>query len=95
MVSCQGMLYSWGPNEMGQLGHGDFKPRETPSHIKTLNDKQITCIGLGDDFVVALGKTFPFSEIERRRKEKIFPKPKTKAKSNSSEKGTKLKINRL
>jgi Regulator of chromosome condensation (RCC1) repeat len=48
---------------MGQLGHGDFQARETPQRIKNLIDKQVTAIGLGFDFCVALGQTLPTAEI--------------------------------
>jgi alpha-tubulin suppressor-like RCC1 family protein len=29
-LSAQGFLYSWGENQAGELGHGDFVPRNTP-----------------------------------------------------------------
>jgi hypothetical protein len=45
------------------LGHGDFQTQEAPTKIKTLEEKQVTAISVGDDFCIALGLTLPFSEL--------------------------------
>jgi len=65
VVSRTGTCYSWGPNDVGQLGHGDFNSRQTPARIKNLEGKKVTSIGLGDDFVIALGLTLPQKEYEK------------------------------
>ena len=59
VLSRNGTLYSWGTNEVGQLGQGDFQPRQTPQRIKHLEGKKVTSIGLGEDFAIALGLTMP------------------------------------
>jgi hypothetical protein len=48
-----GTVYSWGSNSRGQLGHGDFLARETPTKILQIKDPivQIRC---GDYFSMAL-----------------------------------------
>ena len=58
-MSRTGTVYSWGPNEVGQLGHGDFTPRQTPKRVKQLEGKKVTQIALGEDFCIALGLTLP------------------------------------
>jgi hypothetical protein len=65
VLSRSGTCYSWGPNEVGQLGHGDFTIRQTPARIKNLEGKKVTSIGVGDDFVIALGLTLPQKEYEK------------------------------
>lgn len=65
VVSRAGTCYSWGPNDVGQLGHGDFTPRQTPHRIRHLEGKKVTQVGLGDDFVIALGLTLPQTEYAR------------------------------
>ena len=65
VVSRSGTVYSWGPNDVGQLGHGDFNPRQTPQRVKTLEGKKVTSIGVGNDFVIALGMTLPQREYEK------------------------------
>lgn len=66
---------------MGQLGHGDFKQRETPARIKTLEGKKVTAIGLGEDFIVALGLTLPFADLTSMKKHKGHPE---RSRSNSN-----------
>lgn len=52
-------MYSWGYNDFGQLGHGDYKERATPERVDALDAKRVSQIALGPDFVVALGLTLP------------------------------------
>jgi hypothetical protein len=42
--------------------------RQTPARIKNLEGKKVTSIGLGDDFVIALGLTLPQKEYEKLAK---------------------------
>ena len=65
LITRTGQIYTWGPNELGSLGHGDSQPRQTPTRIKTLEEKKVTAVGLGDDFAIALGLTLPFTELRR------------------------------
>lgn len=56
MVLCKdGSVLSWGPNDSGQLGHGDELDRQQPHKVKGLS--KINCIAVGDDFAFALGET--------------------------------------
>jgi hypothetical protein len=50
---------------VGQLGLNDFDSRKTPLRIKSLSEKKVTAIGLGDDFSIALGLTMPISELKK------------------------------
>jgi alpha-tubulin suppressor-like RCC1 family protein len=52
-------LYTWGPNENGQLGHGDFAERATPARVRSLEGKKVTSIGVGDAFIISLGLSMP------------------------------------
>ena len=65
LVSRSGTCYSWGPNDVGQLGHGDFTPLQAPKRVAQLVGKKVTQVGLGDDFAIALGLTLPQCEYAR------------------------------
>ena len=84
MISRSGTIYTWGPNEVGQLGHGDFMSRQTPQRIKQLDGKKVTQVGLGDDFSIALGLTLPQREYERLAKQNggILKQKKSNEKPN-------------
>ena len=55
-VDDQGFLYSWGQNQYGQLGFGDFRNRKLPTKVPQLRKKRIKQIACGSNFLVALGK---------------------------------------
>ena len=59
VLSRSGTCYTWGLNDVGQLGHGDFTTRMAPTKVKQLANKKVTQVGLGDDFCIALGLTLP------------------------------------
>lgn len=65
ILTRHGTLYSWGANDFGQLGHGDYQGRATPERLDALDGKRVTQIALGHEFVVALGLTMPQREYER------------------------------
>ena len=50
------MVYSWGSNHNGQLGLGNRKNRNTPTHIQELKDKSISHILSGYESSFALTK---------------------------------------
>lgn len=56
-LSNQGYLYSWGMNDFGQLGSGDFSVRTTPQIMSPLETKLVTQIECGQFFSIALGQT--------------------------------------
>lgn len=61
------MLYTWGPNVFGQLGHGDFDSRALPSKINNLKRKNITSVKLGNDFLISLGSNISKESKEKKR----------------------------
>ena len=65
VLTRHGTVYSWGQNDYGQLGHGDYKERATPERIDGLDGKRVTHISVGNEFVVALGLTLPQKEYEK------------------------------
>jgi myosin-5 len=64
ILSKQGIVYAFGiKNKYGELGTGDYNPRNTPEQIYSLSDKgdKITQISCGYKHVVAknsIGKVF-------------------------------------
>jgi alpha-tubulin suppressor-like RCC1 family protein len=65
LLTRTGKLYTWGPNENGQLGHGDFEERATPARVRSLEGKKVTSIGVGDSFIISLGHTMPQKDYEK------------------------------
>lgn len=68
LLTRKGTIYSWGYNDSGQLGHGDYKERPTPERIESLDGKRVTQIAVGNEFVIALGLTMPQKEYEKLAK---------------------------
>ena len=66
-TDTRGLLYTWGPNDVGQLGHGDFESRALPSLVLQLRRKSIKQIKLGHDFLLALGSNVSESTKEMKR----------------------------
>lgn len=54
-VNRDGYVYTWGDNEQGEIGQGDFDERGTPQIIRALNDRMVTQVQCGKNFVIALG----------------------------------------
>ena len=50
-------VYSWGSNNTGELGLGDYKHRETPVVIPILKGRITTRVSCGRSYVIALGET--------------------------------------
>ena len=65
ILTNRGDVYTWGENEYGQLGHGDFNPRRAPEKVESLGQKKVTDVFLGYDYVLALGVNLPQSEYEQ------------------------------
>ena len=58
-------MYTWGDNSYGQLGTGDFKNMTGPTKIDQLtktDDKVISNIACGSNFVVCLGQITSYAE---------------------------------
>ncbi|KAG8654096.1 hypothetical protein MANES_05G099900v8 [Manihot esculenta] len=47
-------VYTWGKGTNGQLGHGDNKDRDTPTHVAFLKDKQVKAIACGSNFTAII-----------------------------------------
>lgn len=52
----EGLLWTWGQNNSGELGLNDYKTRLHPHPILQLKKKQIKKFACGGAFAVALGK---------------------------------------
>lgn len=52
----KGLLWSWGKNEVGDLGQGDCEPREHPAPILGLKSQQVAQVACGNQFAIAIGK---------------------------------------
>ncbi len=49
------MLYTWGQNSAGQLGHGDLDKKSTPTEVGgLLTRRQVGQIACGDEHMIAL-----------------------------------------
>lgn len=46
-IDDEGRLYTWGRNERGQLGHGDYKNRGTPTLVEALKDEKCVAVACG------------------------------------------------
>jgi len=55
-IDADGFVYSWGQNQHGQLGQGDFRARKVPTKVNQLRKKKVRQIACGTNFVVALGR---------------------------------------
>jgi alpha-tubulin suppressor-like RCC1 family protein len=40
-IDTNGYVYTWGGNQFGQLGQGDFRLRKIPSKIPQLRKKKV------------------------------------------------------
>ncbi|PHU02670.1 hypothetical protein BC332_27921 [Capsicum chinense] len=47
-------VYTWGKGENGQLGHGDWENKGTPTLVDVLRDKQVKRIVCGSNFSAAI-----------------------------------------
>ena len=70
-IDKDGFLYSWGQNQYGQLGVGDFRNRKLPTKIPQLRKKHIRSIACGAHFLVALGKDVDGSKPKKERKHQL------------------------
>eukprot|EP00943_MAST-04B_sp_MAST-4B-sp1_P004174 g4174.t1 len=58
MFSCavteDGVLYTWGCNSEGQLGHGDCVDRMTPTKVQLLESEPVFDVACGDEFMCVM-----------------------------------------
>ncbi|OMJ90615.1 hypothetical protein SteCoe_7014 [Stentor coeruleus] len=55
-IDRNGIVWSWGSNSTGCLGTGDQESKSQPYPILDLQNKSVTQISCGGNFVIALGK---------------------------------------
>jgi len=53
-LGTDGTVYSWGNNEIGQLGHGDEKERQFPTEVEELSGKGVKKVVAGERHWLAL-----------------------------------------
>jgi alpha-tubulin suppressor-like RCC1 family protein len=64
----EGLLWSWGTNSNGELGHSDLKTRIYPQPIMQLKRKAIRKVVCGGQFVIAVGRDKSISTKDKQRK---------------------------
>jgi len=55
-VDSKGMIWSWGTNEIGELGLGDSENRLHPSPMLALKSRKVTQVACGGNFAISLGQ---------------------------------------
>lgn len=58
VVTMERMIYTWGDNSKGQLGHGDLEYRDRPDLVEALKGKSIIrCVHVcrGQSLFAAIG----------------------------------------
>ena len=68
-LDTEGFLYTWGQNQFGQLGLGDFRFRKLPTKVSQLRKKKVRAIACGGAFIVALGKDVADGHKLRKKKQ--------------------------
>lgn len=68
-IDASKRVWTWGTNSSGELGHGDFSQRRTPTLIASINKRHIKTIACGANFVVALG-----ADVHKTRDQSPFAK---------------------
>ncbi|KAK4376710.1 hypothetical protein RND71_003006 [Anisodus tanguticus] len=54
VLTAKSEVYTWGKGENGQLGHGDWENKCTPTLVDILRDKQVKRIVCGSNFSAAI-----------------------------------------
>jgi alpha-tubulin suppressor-like RCC1 family protein len=70
-LDTDGFVYSWGDNQTGQLGLGDFSARKLPTKINQLRKKKVNLVSCGAGFVVALGKDVPEGFVKPKKTKRV------------------------
>ena len=53
-IDDEGRLYTWGRNERGQLGHGDYVSRGTPTRVEALGETRCASAACGKGHTVVV-----------------------------------------
>lgn len=52
-----GLLFTWGYNGAGRLGHGDTKARMLPTFVESVKHTHITSVACGKEYTCAVDST--------------------------------------
>lgn len=76
-TDTKGNIYSWGHNNHGELGSGDYESRLHPKQIPSLDGKRVTSVACGGSFVIALGNTLHYGreDTDSSQTERELSKP--------------------
>ena len=98
-INYNGEVYTWGSNENGELGLGDYVARPQGNKVNSIQGKIINGISCGGSYVIALGKNVPHkyskavkttfeykpSPIREQEIKTDIPPPITKPKDNQND----------
>lgn len=56
-IDINNMLWTWGSNNSGELGVGDYDSRINPFPVVSLQGKKVVKVSCGGSFTVSLGKS--------------------------------------
>ena len=72
-VDINGVVWTWGNNECGVLGVGDFQARSSPFPLAALKNKHVTQLACGLNYAIAISTPISI-------KDKILQKHNKRAK---------------
>ena len=95
VLDADGNVYSWGYNENGELGIGNYESKKRPSMITSLDGKKVATIACGGKFCMALGMTITQKEqsLQGYRIESSYRNSQKRRTSNLSE-DKQMEVNR-
>lgn len=77
IMDSKGNIYTWGTNQNGELGLGDFDSRNVPTQIPFLKGKKIKKIASGGTFSICLGQ----ENYEKKKSKLLIKSEKNPAKT--------------
>ncbi|KAL7091438.1 hypothetical protein ACP275_12G106200 [Erythranthe tilingii] len=54
VLTAKSEVYTWGKGSNGQLGHGDYEERTSPTLVNFLKDKQVKSVACGSNFTAVI-----------------------------------------
>ena len=67
-LTNEGKVFTWGDNDFGQLGHGEYEHRHIPTKVESLDGVSIVKIACGEWHTVAItdkGDTYTWYVSQR------------------------------
>lgn len=93
-VDKNGRVWTWGYNELGQLGQVDTEPRCIPTLVKPIKKKKVYAVAVGSGHIIALGEN-KFSGVKQpkddKRTKSTEPLPKSSNECIETHKGIDFK----